>query len=101
MFSSHVGFVVSCCVFLPLFLCFFVVCVFFLLFAQTRDEFDTLIAPMGLDKTDKAAAAPGSEEPSRFMDVSKRCRGLVLIDGGDGDYGGDDDDDSSIHYKLP
>ena len=41
-----------------------------LCFLQTRDEFDTLITPMGLDKADKAPAGPGSEEPSRFMDVS-------------------------------
>lgn len=53
-------------------MCVFLLCVFlFLFFAQTRDEFDTLITPMGLDKVDKAASAPGSEEPSRFMDVSE------------------------------
>lgn len=39
---------------------------------QSREEFNTLIAPMGLDKVDEGAEAPESDQPSHFMDVSDR-----------------------------
>lgn len=44
-------------------------CVF--LSVQTREEFETLISPMGLDKVDKGPQeVPDNGDPSRFMDVS-------------------------------